>query len=907
MVAQSVSPAASDTTLRSPATVVIRPAWDTTRTRGQNFIPFKPVRRPKIGLVLSGGGARGIASIGVLKSFERHGISIDLLVGTSIGSIIGGLYAAGYSTPALEQMALTTNWAEVLSYDDEARRKDMFLDQKLASDRSLAVLRFQGFEPIIPGSYSTGQRLTYHLNLLALQGIYHPGPSFDDLRIPFRAVSTDLISGRAYVFRSGDLSEAMRASVAVPLLFAAVKKDGMELVDGGLLSNMPVDVAREEGMDLVVAVDVTSPLRPADAVNAPWEIGEQIMGIMMQESNRRSRETADALIRPPIGEHLTSDFSDLGRMIAAGELTADSTLDALKQRIADLRREMFTHPGDRRHVHPVIGYDATLIPRGLRAMIEPLSSEDTLADGDIRRVVTELYASGEFAEIESEVSVALVPARVYFKGRRHPVLTDVEVRGVREFPVDTVSRSFAPLLGRPLNPLRVQRAIEEVLMRYRLAGLSLAHVNTLEFDPATGRAIVEIDEGVISRMDIHGTTKTKDYVIWRELPFARGDVLRASNVAVGLSNIYGTSLFEQASLSVISEGEREERHVVVITARERSTELIRLGLRVDNERNIQPSVDVRDENFRGIGAELGFRLYGGTRNYTALAEFKAVRIFDSYLTSNLRGYISSRDINAYSDAPRTRDDRFDRIRTGETREMRRGGSLSFGTQLERLGNVTVTGRLEHHRVYNILNTPIVNQEYDISSIRFATRIDTHDRYPYPMDGINMDFSYESALVKTAGSVGFTKMLFRYESARTFAGRHTIRPRLVIGLGDDAVPTSEQFSLGGPESFYGYREDNARGRQILAGSLEYQYHLPFRMFFDTYVKVRYDIGSIWLKPEEIRIIDLQHAVGIGLGFDTPAGPADFAIGRSFYLRSDLLERPLALGPVMVSFSIGYPLD
>ncbi|MEK6649826.1 MAG: BamA/TamA family outer membrane protein, partial [Bacteroidota bacterium] len=280
---------------------------------------------------------------------------------------------------------------------------------------------------------------------------------------------------------------------------------------------------------------------------------------------------------------------------------------------------------------------------------------------------------------------------------------------------------------------------------------------------------------------------------------------------------------------------------------------------------------------------------------------------DSYLTSNLRGYIASRDINAYSDAPRTRDDRFDRLRTGEMREVRRGGSLSFGTQLERLGNVTVTGRLEHHHVYNIFNTPITNEEYDISSFRFATRIDTQDRYPYPTEGVNMDFSYESALVKTAGSVGFTKMLFRYEVAQTYAGRHTLRPRLVIGLGDDAVPTSEQFSLGGPESFYGYREDNARGRQILAASLEYLHKLSFRLFFDTYLKVRYDIGSIWLRPEEIRLIDLQHAVGVGLGFDTPVGPAEFAVGRSFYLRKDLLERPLALGRVVVSFSIGYPLD
>jgi NTE family protein len=896
-----------DTVLPNQPTATITPAFDGRRSWIPNLVPYESVRRPKVGLVLSGGGARGIASIGVLKAFERRGIPIDMIVGTSIGSIIGGLYAAGYSTGELDRLALTLDWAEVLSYDDDARRKDMFLDQKLANDRSLVVLRFDGFEPVIPAAYSTGQRLTYHLNLLALQGIYHPSPSFDDLRVPFRAVSTDLISGRRYVFKSGDLSEAMRASVAVPLLFAAVRKDTMELVDGGLLSNMPVDVAREEGMDLVVAVDVTSALRPPGAVSAPWEIGEQIFGIMMQDANRRARESADAVITPALGDHLTSDFTGLATLMAAGEAAADSVLDRLEERIADLRKVLLQQPGDRTYLRPVIGYDATLIDRERRSTIDALSQRDTISDGDLRQLVTDLYATGAYEQIVADVTPLENSARVFIRGRRHPVLRDIAVSGATGDRADSLQRVFSSLVGKPLNPLHVQRAVEEMLMLYRATGLPIAHVQSMSFDPANGSATVAIDEGIIRRMDIVGTQKTKDYVIWRELPFRRGDVLQSSKVAEGLANIYSTNLFEQASMSVETEGEGDGHHVVKITARERSTELIRVGLRVDNERNIQPSVDVRDENFLGIGAELGLRASGGTRNSTLVADFKAVRIFDSYLTSDIRAYVASRDINVYGDAPRTRDDRFDRLRIGEIRETRRGGSLSFGTQLERLGNVTVTGRWERHHVYNIFNAPITNEQYDISSIRFATRIDTQDRYPYPTDGVNMSFLYETALVRTAGAIGFTKLYISYEVATSLGRRHTIIPRVRLGLGDDAVPTSEQFSLGGADSFHGYREDNARGRQLLSTSLEYRYRLPFRVFVDTYLKARYDIGSIWLRTEEIRLVDLKHAVGFGVGFDTPAGPAEIAVGRSFYLRSDLLERPLALGPTVISFSIGYPLD
>jgi len=152
----------------------IEPEFDARPQHLPNFLSYRSVKRPKIAVVLSGGGARGISSIGVLKVLEEADIPIDLIVGTSIGSILGGLYASGYSIDQLQQMVDTTNWADVLSFNDDARRSDLFLDQKIAEDRSILTVRFEGLEPILPQSLSTGQRLTNYLNLLVLQGIYHP-------------------------------------------------------------------------------------------------------------------------------------------------------------------------------------------------------------------------------------------------------------------------------------------------------------------------------------------------------------------------------------------------------------------------------------------------------------------------------------------------------------------------------------------------------------------------------------------------------------------------------------------------------------------------------------------------------------------------------------------------------------
>jgi NTE family protein len=369
-----------------------------------------------------------------------------------------------------------------------------------------------------------------------------------------------------------------------------------------------------------------------------------------------------------------------------------------------------------------------------------------------------------------------------------------------------------------------------------------------------------------------------------------------------MANLFGTNLFDQMHLSIHHEGDSLQWNVTTIHTHERNTELIRFGLRVDNERNIQPSIDVRDENLFGAGAEIGLLIGGGTRNQSYVTEIKATRIFNTYLTFSLKGYSIVRDINFYDDGPANNTRWFERDRVGEYREHRNGGLMSFGAQLERLGSVTIEGRLEKINVDNIFNATITNQEYNISSIRFGTSVDTQDKFPYPTDGIVFNFSYESALMKLVDAPGFTKMFFSYDTYHTFYKGHVIHPRFMIGVADETLPISEQFSLGGQQDFFGFREDNTRGRQLLAASLEYQYKLPFELFFNTYFKARYDFGSVWARTVEMRLKDFKHGIGVTVGLDTPIGPAEFSLGRSFYF----LNSSVSFGPFAAYFSIGYPI-
>ncbi len=863
-----------------------------------NFVQQQSVKRPKVALVLSGGGARGIAAVGVLKSLERHHIPIDLIVGTSMGSIAGGLYASGYTADDLKQLVDTTVWEDVISYSDESSRRDLFLDQKNKEERSFLAIRFRGFEPIIPSAFSNGQRLTNLLNLLSLQALYHPSPGFDDLGIPFRAVSTDLVSGKQIVIDKGSLSEAMRSSMTVPLLFTPVSSDSMELVDGGLIANVPVDVARNLGADIVIAVDVTSPLRTRRMLSQFWEVGDQIMGIMMQASNKEQLAKADVVIQPNLEEHLSSDFSGLDDVMFRGEVATDSAIPEINARV---KSKWQARMGVDKHIlNPKFEGDSTSI----KSWHLDHSSYSAIAQASLQLYIDSLYDTGKFQVIDANVAEYPDSSIVAFEATKHPVLSSVTVSGNSLIPSDTILAQFKQLLNKNIDARQTRDALKNVLRLYRERGYSLAHFRNVTFSPKTGVAGLDIDEGRIYRMDIRGTKRTLDYVIWRELPFGRDDVFEVAKVAQGIRNLNGTNLFEQVSINTHTE---EDRNVVDINVKERSTELIRLGMRIDNERNIQPSIDIRDEDFLGIGSELGAGYFGGLRNRNYYSEFKATRIFNTYLTFNLKGYYKLYDFYTYGDDSTHDEIHWNRYRTGEYREEHVGVSAAFGTQLERLGTMTVEGRVENQWLWNSLGQPLPGNEfYGISSIKVKTTVDTKDRYPFPTEGVLMNLSYESALVKVIQSVGFTKFLFSYEFYQTAFGTQTFHPKILVGIADKTLPITEQFSLGGQNNFFGLQENDSRGTQIFVASLEYQWKLPVKIFFDTYLKARYDLGAIWPSPDAIRLIDLRHGVGITVGLDTPIGPAEFSVGKSFFTRTDILRNPVSYGPFITYFSIGYDL-
>lgn len=251
---------------------------------------------PKIALVLSGGGARGAAHVGVLKVLEREHVPIDCIVGASFGAVVGGLYAIGYSASEIEQIMRHQEWDKLFS--DKPDRKLAPLTERKNS-RYQGQLSFRGLSPELPTGLYGGQRLTEVFDSYTTERMLAADYDFDRLPIPFRAVATNLLDGKAYVFKEGRMTEALRASIALPLIFTPVDKDGMLLVDGGLVDNLPTDIAREMGANIIIAVDVSSPLLKKDEVQTFLNVMDQTIGLMTQRDLESNRKLADLILRSP--------------------------------------------------------------------------------------------------------------------------------------------------------------------------------------------------------------------------------------------------------------------------------------------------------------------------------------------------------------------------------------------------------------------------------------------------------------------------------------------------------------------------------------------------------------------------------------------------------------------------------
>ncbi|MEG2803680.1 patatin-like phospholipase family protein [Stenotrophomonas sp.] len=369
--------------------------------------PADDADHPRTCLVLGGGGARGAAHIGVLKVLERERVPIDCIVGTSMGAVVGGLYATGYTADEIEAVLDRIDWAEVLH--DKPPRNERSMRRKEDDLRLLGGVEvgLSNGRIAFPQGLIQGQKLEMLLRRLLLPA--WQVQDFDRLPIPFRAIATDIVSGDKVVFAQGDLALAIRASMSVPGVFAPVRYQDRLLVDGGVVDNLPIDEARRLGAQRVIVSRVGTPLMSEARLDSPLAISHQMASVLMQREIRAQLATLgpqDLLITPALGDMGSQDFNRSAQAVGVGEQAAQA-------QVADIARYQVDADAyaafERQHrppayAAPIIAFvdvlrGDTRTARYLEQRLQPQLGQP-LAPDQIERQVATAYGEGRYEQVQ---------------------------------------------------------------------------------------------------------------------------------------------------------------------------------------------------------------------------------------------------------------------------------------------------------------------------------------------------------------------------------------------------------------------------------------------------------------------------------------------------------------------------
>ncbi|MEG0796449.1 MAG: patatin-like phospholipase family protein [Odoribacter sp.] len=370
-------------------------------------------QRKKVGLVLGGGGAKGAAHIGVLKVLEEAGIPVDYIAGTSIGSIVGGLYAIGYDLKTLDSLFRTQDWTYLLS--DKVYRHHRSFPSKEAKEKYLLSLPyFNNQKGGIPAGLVSGQNI---YNLFSDMTIgYHDVASFDSLPIPFACVAIDLVSGKDVVLNKGSLPLAMRSSMSIPGVFEPIEMNGMVLIDGGVINNLPTNVVKEMGAEIIIGVDLTIGWRSPEEVKTMPGLIDQLTNIMGEKIYQQNKHDVDLYLNPDLKGYSPASFSriEIDSMILRGETIARKNwneLMKLKQTIYAQAEEIPQELS--RPVYPLVdslpighlSFDGVSAEteKWIRKRIK-LKENTIISVKDIDQAITVLYGMGIFNKVDYQMT-----------------------------------------------------------------------------------------------------------------------------------------------------------------------------------------------------------------------------------------------------------------------------------------------------------------------------------------------------------------------------------------------------------------------------------------------------------------------------------------------------------------------
>jgi NTE family protein len=837
---------------------------DTTKYLEIHNLPSKNYKKRKVALVLSGGGARGFAHIGVLKALEENQIDLNLIIGSSIGSIIGGLYCAGYNAQQIQEITKEIDWKNL--YSDPTYRSHLFLSQKDIPRRHLLQLRMDGVIPYIPRSITYGQNVYQLIYKQIISAEYQASNSFDDLKIPFRSIATDLITGNRVVIGDGDLAEAINASLAFPLLFAPVEINGMWLVDGGITDNLPVDVAITMGADFILAVDATSPLRSTSEMQAPWEIADQVTTIMMEERTEQNAMNANLALKPELHQHRAGDFTNIDSIIQIGYQHTLNFLDSIR---SSIRGKSY----DNLRYDSISGVVSDVYFEGIdRESIEQYGFETKVKAGsiyssmDVKSDLETFSKSGFFRIAKAGINNDSLGILITYYLTPQPYIVQVVLNHNDILSDSAITNLEMKFSEKNLNTQILTDALISIKRDLFEKGYSLAKIDNITYFPETGLLTIDFNEGLIDEIRIEGNNKTKDFVVLREFLFRKGDFFQSEQAVQSVQDIYSTGLFDRVALNYKQEN---KKNILVIRVKEKKSLLMRIGGHASLERSIEGFLEFEEENFVGSGIKLDIFGSLGEFERHANASLSTPRVLKTYFTFKLSTFYDDEEYRYFENNQQL----------GYYQLVSKGAKFIFGHQFGRLGQISAELRLEDIDLTSENFLFPFPGEYRIRSVTIRSVVDKRDRLPFAKRGIYNRWFWETGNQRVlGGSVSFTRVFIGLEGYYPMLRHFNWRPFIFGGTGDLTVPFSEFFYFGGQKSFPGLYEREKIGRQFLQAGLDFRYQIGWNLPIDAFLKAKYTVGAAWERADaQIDGSDFLHSFSISAAVNSLLGPIQATYG------------------------------
>lgn len=822
--------------------------------------PEIPQPNHRIGLALSGGGARGLCAIGLLRALEEKGVAVEAIAGTSIGGIIGGLYACGYSPDELEAIVGDLDVSALISR--RPQRSSMFLAQRQERDRYLLSLRFDGWRPQLPKALTGGQQITSLLTRLTTFANYRAGRDFDRFRIPFKTMGTDIVTGKLVVLSSGSLADAMRATMAFPLAFTGVESGDGLLMDGGMLVPVPVAIVRDmvDSSTPVMAVNTSSPLATFEQLTSAVDIANQVSTIMTADKLKRQLALAD-LVLVPIGDGTAStDFKLADSLIEVGYqagLKAADSIIALSQNqsVPTWQVRQLQVSCDDPHLRGKIeraGLDQPFTRRQLVADLQTLVRTEPIFQltAEMTTVRTDSIADTAGTSIV-DLQLNVVP---------QPLVTDIALQFVGSSVfADSVLAQQCDFSGDRLSVMDLRRALDRIVNLYRVEGYDMADIGEVEINQSSWVIEIRIDEAIVRCINVSPGLRSRDWLLRSYFPVKPGRPFSLERASQGLSDLYGTELFERVTFDLTPVDGAAE---MTIRVKEKKFSQLRVGWHWHDEYQSDQFLELVDDNVNGMGLEFLTHLQYSRDRQLYHTGLRLDRIFFTYLTAHLQIFYDRLDRRLFDEDGSVADFRD---------EDRWGGAFYLGQQIARLGQVKAGVRIERVDLFD--HEVGASDWFDLRTLHLESTVESFDKYPFPTTGNKHQFDLRFAGKLFGGEIEYTRFFTSLEAYYPLGRLLNYHPKLSVGLSRRGLPSSEKFYAGGRGSLAGYRINELSGDKMFMFNQELRVKLPARFYLTGHM----DFGDLYAGADDIKLGQARRGFGVSLAFDSPLGPVVIGYG------------------------------